>query len=131
MSRLPIHSKLCTFCNEDLETVEHLFFECIFSQLFWNKVKNLFYEKNIYQEPLSLNSVFIGDTRKESPTIVNHIIILGKQFIYKSKLQETIPRYNALKLEIDYTYQTEEYIAMKNSSEESFHLKWSTIRRNP
>ena len=123
-----VHLELCTFCNEVLETVEHLFFECIFSKLFWNKVTNFFYQKNIYQESLSLKRVFIGDTRRECPIIVNHITILRKQFIYKPKLQENIPIYNAFKQENDYTQQIDKYIAVKNSSEENFHLKWSTVR---
>ena len=34
---------------------------------------------------LSLKRVFIGDTRKECPTIVNHIIILGKHVYLQIK----------------------------------------------
>ena len=59
--------------------------------------------------------------------ISNHIIILGKQFIYKSRYQEIIPQYNVFKLEIDHTCNVEKYLAVKNNKEESLNFKWSAI----
>ena len=82
---------------------------------------------NIFQETLCLKTVFVGHISEECPKIANHIIILGKQFIYKSRYQETIPQYNVFKLEIDHTYNVEKYLAVKNDKEESFNCKWSAI----
>ena len=40
--------------------------------------------------------------------------------------QETVSQYNVFKLEIDYTYNVEKYLAVKNK-EESFSFKWLAI----
>ena len=47
------------------------------------------------------------------------------------KITRKIPVLNAFKLEIDYRYQIEWYIAKKNSSKEKFNLIRSTICNNP
>ncbi|XP_041481749.1 uncharacterized protein LOC121428924 [Lytechinus variegatus] len=33
-----ITSPLCSFCNAEIETIEHLFWNCPFTQLFWNQL---------------------------------------------------------------------------------------------
>ena len=43
-------SAMCTFCNEYVETLEHVFWECKFSQSFWKNVTE-WLTKNLKQLP--------------------------------------------------------------------------------
>ena len=107
----------------------HSFLNACFRSSFGGRYPIFLRQYNIYQETLSLKTVFVGDISEECPKISNHIIniILGKQFKYKSRYQDTIPQYNVFKLEIDHTYNVEKYLAVKNDKEESFNFKWSAI----
>ena len=60
-----IDNDLCTFCNENKEYIEHLFWECNIVQTFWNRLLEWLLQscKYIYSIQLSLELVMFG--RKE------------------------------------------------------------------
>ena len=36
-----IQSDLCTFCNTDVETIDYLFFYCVYSRAFWEEFESV------------------------------------------------------------------------------------------
>ena len=49
-------SNLCDFCNMDIETIQHLFWECSHVQIFWNNLHN-FINNTYLQLHLTFNTV--------------------------------------------------------------------------
>ena len=82
---------LCSFCNEEIETYEHLFCRCKFSEALWKEVFN--FVKN----PLSLKCIpsvlckVLGDPNQS--IIVNFICLLVRRHIYFTKLRENKPNF--------------------------------------
>ena len=61
-----IESDLCTFCNTGTETVDHLFFYCVYSRAFWEKFESYW---------IAIAKEHVTDTKCP---LFNSIIILGK-----------------------------------------------------
>ena len=86
-----VNSQVCSFCNMAPETIEHLFFNCIYVKNIW-----LF----VFQERLSLTgSCYIPDLRScvlgvnnevEHSTALNTIILLVKSIIMNCKYDKCV-----------------------------------------
>jgi len=82
-------SPLCSFCNISDESLEHLFCHCNFSIAFWRSVVLWLKTLHIDFDSDSLNDcdIIFGATQKKSHwLLLNHIIIVGKQLIYRNRL---------------------------------------------
>ena len=42
-----VQSNICDFCNMHVETVQHLFWECMYTQNFWQKLVDFLKSKDI------------------------------------------------------------------------------------
>uniref|UniRef100_A0A1A7XB67 Reverse transcriptase domain-containing protein n=2 Tax=Iconisemion striatum TaxID=60296 RepID=A0A1A7XB67_9TELE len=94
-----LHSKFnigendCTFCNDNIETVEHLFFTCIFTKIFWDSFCIWVSVNDLGITSLSYNDIKFGTilNDKEKQFTVNNFIILAKFFVHKCKFGNTKP----------------------------------------
>ena len=77
-----VNTKLCTFCKNDDETIEHLFYECIHTQ---HLLYALFdFLKEVFPTlDLEKKSFFLGYTNE--PLLVNLLLIITKNYTYKCK----------------------------------------------
>ncbi len=70
------------FCEKDIETVEHIFFQCEFVHEFWLSFQSWIQSKEISLHHLNETSikfaVFINDTHLEC--LINNLIVLGKHY---------------------------------------------------
>ena len=62
LKRNYIASSLCSFCNMAIETIEHLFWECVLIQYFWNKLFDLLIKYNFNVTKISLMYFYIQGT---------------------------------------------------------------------
>ena len=77
----------------EIETLNHLFWECIHVQHFWTNLSVFLQEYNILIQ-FNLRNVMLGITEGTNITeiqIKNFIILLGKYFIFKTKYQKQYP----------------------------------------
>ena len=72
----------CSFCNQNNETIEHLFCHC-----FVAKVLNTFFENHPSLYDLMTRATFLGFTEKDlDDTILqNHLLLVFKIYLYKSR----------------------------------------------
>lgn len=73
----------CRFCQEEEETIEHLFWYCSTAGLFWLEVQKWLIKYNI-QLNIDMFIVLLGN-QTETEDIQNIIILLGKMFLFNSK----------------------------------------------
>ena len=77
-------SEKCAFCQTEVESIEHLLFSCkISSVLSWLRDNNIIVE-NLKEEDIIFGKFDVGDDF----LLVNHILLLGKYYIYSQKCQK-------------------------------------------
>lgn len=117
-------TQLCCFCKTDIETVEHLFYDCRITQQFWDsfirKLKNFFHNVIFDKEKLLLGFV------KETP-LLNLLVIITKKYIYKCKLNETLPSIIGLQCKIEHYRLCEHQIALKRNTVTKFESFWNPL----
>ena len=87
------HTALCDFCSMEIETLNHLFWECIHLQHCWTNISVFLQKYNVLIQ-FNLRMVMLGITEGTNITdiqIKNFIILLGKYFIFKTKYQKQHP----------------------------------------
>ena len=87
-----IDSPLCTFCQTEVESPEHLFFHCDITKSFWHLLFSWISEQNVISTSLMLQNVIFGVFNVvEDFHSLNHIILLAKYYIYNCKLNTIYP----------------------------------------
>jgi hypothetical protein len=120
-------SPLCTFCTIEEETIIHLFWSCGKTELFWNNLK--FEIKNHCPHATNLQfseELILFGTCKNivSDKALDFIILLAKYFIYKCKLENTLPLLNHYMSCLRYSYVIEKYAATKKGKCDEFCKNW-------
>ena len=90
---------------------------------FWNEVIANILNKLCGCRCLSLSQVVIGFL-KEEMDLVNYIIILGKNFLWTCRCKNIKPSFIHLKRILLDKYETEKYIAFKQTKMNMFNKKW-------
>ena len=83
---------------------------------FWLAFSSWISKQNIFMETLTLLNVLFGvfnDTREDF-TVLNHLILIAKYFIYKCKLNKTKPTFRVFFEKIKLVYHIERKIAKRN-----------------
>ena len=81
------NSNVCTFCNCEKETVEHLFTKCDI-RTFWEKYSEWRY--NVSRKP---ENIMLGISISELPVEENLCLLYAKYFIYGCKYRERNPSF--------------------------------------
>lgn len=82
-------TQLCTFCKKHIETIEHLFFDCIYTKSILIFVKSRINFNTLLKFPEDQASILLGNEVEN--LAMNYIIMVIKYFIYKCKYNETPP----------------------------------------
>ena len=101
-------SDRCSICDQDSETISHLFYHCDKAKKFWSALKSWLRVNGNINLALTIKTVlfFINKENK----LLYHLLILARYFIYKTKF---ISNYITLETFLSYLrrkYQTEKYI---------------------
>ena len=106
---------LRTFCSLYQESPEHLFFYCHFSTSFWMQIVNWLKNIDLKTGKLDVKDVILGHTKiKAHWTLLNHIIIVGKQTIYSNRSRRTNPTLPQLTVKLKYIEHIKYSIASRN-----------------
>ena len=123
-----IDSPLCTFCHTLEESLEHLFCYCSQSVAFWKSVVLWLKSMDINIDFLSDYEILFGLALKNlNWTLLNHIIIIGKQVIYYDRLSNSFPSLPQLIIKVKYIESIERSIALKNNRLQIHNEKWKPI----
>ena len=120
-------SALCDFCMMEIETINHLFWECL--QQFWAELANFLNEFNV-NITFSLKTVSFGITQQlKNPSIQvkNFIILLAKYFIFRSKCQNIRLSLLHFKAYFKERLKVEKEIYLLQSKLTRFEQKWRTF----
>ncbi len=117
-------SSLCSLCNDEIETLTHLFVDCCKVQIIWkNVIEHLLQPFGVTL--LTKKDIVLGfDTKDQQNNVINHIILETKYYIYVCKLEKCIPNFCRLKNRLKITENIEQLIATKNEQKTKHTYKW-------
>ena len=89
-----VESHDCTFCNNKIETVEHLLWEYNYVKIFWKDILKLLRAKCTHCDRFAFSKqlvIFGLEQNVRLDNAIDFIILFGKFFIYKCKLEKVVP----------------------------------------
>ena len=114
----------------EIETLDHLFCECIHVQLFWTNLSTLLQDYNVFIH-FNIRNIMLGITEGINQTEVqtkNFIILLGKYFIFKNKYNKQHPILLHFKFHLKHRINIEKYIYFKKDRLAQFNKKTGNLR---
>ena len=89
-----VNSSVCSFCNIHIESIPHLFYECITVKHIWTCVTKVLEKVEMKAINLKCQNVILGlgfENREwMKHKLVNNVILLVKSFIWECKKYETL-----------------------------------------
>ena len=112
------------------ESLEHLFLHCCFSKNFWMQIVLWLNDLNITIIELKDSEIMLGYTN-EIPHwfFLNHILIIGKQVIFSSRLSKSKPLLSQFIVKLKHIERIEHYLAKKRDRFIFHEKKWKIIRK--
>lgn len=117
----------CTFCSEEKETLVHLFWECEHVQYFWNSLKLLLIENCGFENvSFIVTDIVFGNPAFDE--ILNVLLLYGKKFIYRMKMEGKIPSFIGFQKNIAYQYKIDRHISRLSQKQKEFETKWEKYK---
>ena len=118
----------CSFCQQTIETIPHILFDCSFAISFWKEVYGQILNKLKSCESLTpeYRDIILG-LSKEKMDLLNYILILGKSYLWTCRCNIIKPCLSHFKRILINKYQTERYISFKLNNLNLFKRKWKML----
>ena len=118
-----VASPICSFCQEETESVEHLLFSYKKSFEFWKHVLSFLRDNDINIASITNSGLIFGKFDILNDFIlINHILLLGKYYIYCRKCQNSLPTLRGFIAKTRRVYNMELHIAREKNKLQS-HFK--------
>lgn len=123
-------SALCDFCSMNIQTLNHLFWECPQVQHFWSEVSNFMSSYDITITFTLHNIIFgiLSSNAKPETQVRNFIILLGKYFIFKNKCQKKPVLFTQFKSYFKQRLKIEKEIYFIKDRIAQFDKKWDKFK---
>ena len=122
-----VDSPSCTSCKANKESLEHLLFLCKITEFFWKEVLSWLAILN-NEIDFSLIDIFFGKFDiDEDFIVINHIRLLAKFYIYRSKLDNTKPPLEVFKAKLKANFNIEFVIAKIKGKLVQHYKKWESF----
>ena len=119
-----VDSDICSFCKEEREDIEHVYYNCQHTKNFWLHLET-FLKNKIPEIILTKLIIFFGSLH--SDYLTNHIILLAKKYIHNMSIKMKTPSFENFKICLKETMKIEKYIATKNNTGYMFEQKWKPL----
>lgn len=73
---------------------------------------------------LTPSIILLNNYKGPSSDLVNMYILITKFNIYRAKVQNTIPKFNGVILDVNKVQSIEKYIAIKNGKLSKYDIRW-------
>ena len=118
----------CELCKEH-DSITHYFYYCPASKLFWKTLTNWISNSMMYTCELSTTDVIFGITTENKDIFycLNYILLHGKWFIYRCKLNNKQIFHLDFLIQLKNNILIEKYIYCNNGDLETFKGKWGLL----
>lgn len=117
----------CTFCKLEKETIRHIFWDCESVAYFWEGLQFLLRENcDLKTIRFVITDIIFGNPNFEK--LLNEILLLGKRFIFRMKMENKIPSLIAFQKILSFHYHCDKYTAAKCQTQHIFEQKWDKYK---
>ena len=106
------------------------FISCRYTKDFWAEVIQWFDNQGVKIKHLSEKDIMFGILRCEDELLINHILIIAKQYLYSCRQNKSLPSIKVLNLKIKTIHQLETMIAKSNNKLKAHNMKWDKYKKN-
>ena len=118
-------SPSCPFCPSECQNLWHLFINCMHASSFWNRFQEWYSISSNTKLLLSELEVMFGIIRCHTYCLaLNHLIILGKYFLYVNALNTITYQFDDFVSLVHEKINLAKYIAVTCNKEREFRNKW-------
>lgn len=117
-----IDTPLCIFCQEDYETLEHLFYFCPITKRFWETFVAWFESRIALEVNISWESVVLCNHEIK---LLNTLLIMAKQFIFSRRCLHRLPNIHIFREQAMQILDFERHNAIKTYTCKNFIKKWN------
>ena len=126
-----INSPLCSLCRDENETTWHLFSQCKVTIHHWRSLRT-WLKPSINLPDLTPESALLGlnttlDNKKYVNTLINHLILIFKKFLYEMRLRSIPSSVHYINIRIAHIKKIEFQIAYYNNKLDFHFKKWAPI----
>ena len=116
----------CSLCSIEVDSVEHMLFDCPVSRDLWLSVQNLIVELGIPNYIITKEKIIMGEM--ERVLCINSIILLTKKILYNCMKEAKIPHALMVKNETKNFYYQEKYRLYMKGKRSEFDKKYSLLQ---
>ena len=117
-------TNLCSYCNQEAETITHLLFSCEIASNFWKNLKQWFERKANINLQIDLKNIIFSSP---SQILSSYILTVAKYYIYKSKFYKKEINLKGFESFLKFKFLNDMYIAKINNRLDRFLGKWSSL----
>ena len=117
-------SKMCTFCQQEIETITHIMYNCRHTENLWGKLSKVvqYFLKVDLQFDIKL--IVLNNYKGPSKELINMFIVMLKQYIYAKKCFNEIPTFVEFMQKIATWYQIDLCNAALSGKTDKCKKKW-------
>lgn len=120
-----IDNDKCSYCQQETETLLHLFFDCTKVKQFWNSLTVWLQTHANIQLQFDIRNVIFS--KQGAHLLVNYIWVAAKYYIYRTKFSTCNLNMECFILYLKRKFQSEMLIAKINNKYDKFLDKWSAL----
>ena len=82
----------CTFCEQNSETLIHLFWDCVYTQTFWQNFQSWLIQHQVKPNTFVLSlPICLGLVDNIEDVLLHHALLTARFHIYLSKIKKNLP----------------------------------------
>ena len=121
------NSNSCSFCKQEKESIQHIFWGCNVIQQFWRGIETMFNTHCDLANNMKISedlALFGKDNNLKTDAVVDFIIMFAKYYIHSCKMKIIIPDIAVFKKKMGVRYKIEEYNAKIEMRYMQFCTRW-------
>ena len=120
-------SPMCTFCNEKIETMLHVFWECKHVKKLWKTLQR--WLKYVININVSFNASMIiyNNYKGECKDTINCFILIAKQYVYRVKCYRQPINFAHMLTNVYQIENVEQWVAKANNTFVKHLIKWGKL----
>ena len=120
---------ICTFCEQNTESLIHLSETMKLSKPFSKKIKHWLIQRQMKSQDFSLTlPTFLGLVDSTEDILLHHALLIGRYHIYSSKLKKTLPNLQVFAQAYLKCQEIEKCYAYKTNTVKKYESKWNLFK---
>ena len=108
-----VDSPLCSYCNEEEETLLHLFHSCLKTKQLWDKLRQYFSQVIDIPHSTPQSSILEIFDNNQHSELINHLLLIFKFYVYSARNTKQLSSDN-LKIKIKRIEEIEKELTSSN-----------------